>query len=181
MGPWQRTCPSPFGDVTVLWRLSGGAARITRVLLPGAGAGRADTSRSAAGHASRKEVDDTAEKITAFLGGADVRFDLEIIDMGPLPAFQKRVLLAEYEIPRGRVSTYGRIAARVGTPKGARAVGRALACNPFPVIIPCHRAIASTGGLGGFQGGTAMKKRLLVNEGVQFIGEDRVSTSDLYY
>lgn len=175
MGPWHRTCPSPFGDVTVFWRLSGGAARITRVLLPGAGA------RSAAGHASRKEVDDTAEKITAFLGGADVRFDLEMIDMSALPAFQKRVLLAEYEIPRGRVSTYGRIAARVGTPKGARAVGRALACNPFPVIIPCHRAITSRGGLGGFQGGAAMKKRLLVNEGVQFIDDDRVSTSDLYY
>jgi methylated-DNA-[protein]-cysteine S-methyltransferase len=140
-----------------------------------------DAQRNAAEHASRKEVDDTAEKITAFLGGADVSFDLEIIDMGPLPAFQKRVLLAEYEIPRGRVSTYGRIAARVGTPKDARAVGRALACNPFPVIIPCHRAITSRGGLGGFQGGTAMKKRLLVNEGVQFIGEDRVSTSDLYY
>ena len=95
--------------------------------------------------------------------------------------FQRRVLLAEFGIPRGYVSTYGRIARFIRVPDGARAVGNALAGNPFPIVIPCHRALRSDGSIGGFQGGREMKERLLRMEGVR-IGEDgRVVMEHVWY
>jgi len=81
--------------------------------------------------------------------------------------FQQKVLRAVYAIPRGKVSTYQLIAKQIGQPKAARAVGRALASNPFLLIIPCHRVIRSDGALGGYQGGLKMKRALLKKEGVQ--------------
>ena len=69
----------------------------------------------------------------------------------------------------------------IGCAGGGRAVGRALAENPFPILIPCHRAVRSDGGIGGYQGGSAMKRSLLAMEGVEFIGEDRVSMAMVYY
>jgi methylated-DNA-[protein]-cysteine S-methyltransferase len=109
--------------------------------------------------------------IQRFLEGFDVRFELGVLDLDRCPPFQRRVLLAEYAIPRGYVSTYGRIARHIGSPGAARAAGNALARNPFPIAIPCHRALRSGGGLGGFQGGRDMKQRLLEMEGIRF-GED---------
>lgn len=79
--------------------------------------------------------------------------------------FQRKVLLAVSTIPRGEVRTYQSIAKQIGKPKSARAVGRALATNPLPLIIPCHRVICSDGKLGGYQGGLKMKKALLRKEG----------------
>jgi methylated-DNA-[protein]-cysteine S-methyltransferase len=90
------------------------------------------------------------------------------------------VLLAEYGIPRGYVSTYRRIAEHVGSPGGSRAVGGALSGNPFPIIIPCHRAVRSDGGLGGYQGGLEMKKRLLAMEGVG-LTRNKVNMKLVYY
>jgi methylated-DNA-[protein]-cysteine S-methyltransferase len=90
------------------------------------------------------------------------------------PGFQRRVLLAEHGIPRGSVSSYSRIASHLGVERGARAVGSALATNPFPILIPCHRAIRSDGTLGGYQGGLKMKRTLLEMEGVAFDGSGRV-------
>jgi methylated-DNA-[protein]-cysteine S-methyltransferase len=126
-------------------------------------------------------VDDLAGKIAAFLDGADVRFELEFVRLDLCPPFQRRVLLAEYGIPRGSVSTYTRIAAHLGTPGAARAVGNALATNPFPIVIPCHRAIRSDGTLGGYQGGLAMKRALLEQEGVVIDERGRVVSPKLYY
>ena len=87
------------------------------------------------------------------------------LDLGRCSPFQRRVLLAEQAIPRGRLSTYGRLARHLGAPRAARAVGGALARNPFPIVIPCHRAIRGDGSVGGFQGGMALKRRLLEYEG----------------
>ena len=84
-------------------------------------------------------------------------------------------------IPRGRVSTYKRIAAHLGSPTGARAVGNALAGNPFPIIIPCHRAVRSDMSLGGYQGGLSMKRRLLEMEGITFDDTGRIATKKLFY
>ena len=125
--------------------------------------------------------DDLAGWIAAFLDGADVRFALEHVRFDLCPPFQQRVLLAEYAIPRGSVSTYRRIAAHLGVPGGARAVGNALATNPFPIVIPCHRAIRSDGTLGGYQGGLAMKKALLMQEGVDVDERGRVLAPRLFY
>ena len=94
---------------------------------------------------------------------------------------QKRILLAEFRIPRGWVSTYKRIANNIGIHKGARVVGNALAKNPFPIIIPCHRTIKTNGDLGGFQGGIKMKRALLELEGIKFSDRGIVITDRIYY
>ena len=80
--------------------------------------------------------------------------------------FQLAVLTAIQRIPRGRVSSYRRIALAIGCPGGARAVGAALAANPVPLLAPCHRVIRENRRLGGFQGGPDLKRALLALEGV---------------
>jgi methylated-DNA-[protein]-cysteine S-methyltransferase len=86
-----------------------------------------------------------------------------------IPQFQKQVLIMTTMIPKGRVATYRSIAAALGKPNAQRAVGNALARNPFPVIIPCHRVIRSYLSLGGYSGahGTKIKEILLIQEGVK--------------
>ena len=91
------------------------------------------------------------------------------------------MLRAEHAIPRGRVSTYKLIANHIGYPTGARAVGTALATNPFPIIIPCHRAIRADGTLGGFQGGLNMKRALLEMEGINFQDTNHIANQAFYY
>jgi methylated-DNA-[protein]-cysteine S-methyltransferase len=82
------------------------------------------------------------------------------------PFFQK-VWTACAAIPEGKTMTYGQLAAAIGHPKAARAVGTALAANPFAPTVPCHRVIRSDGGLGGYSaaGGLGSKRRLLIKEG----------------
>ncbi len=75
--------------------------------------------------------------------------------------FQRSVLEATRRIPFGETRTYGWVARAIGAPRASRAVGRALATNPIPIIIPCHRVIASDGTLGGYGGGLPLKQRLL--------------------
>jgi methylated-DNA-[protein]-cysteine S-methyltransferase len=80
--------------------------------------------------------------------------------------FQRRVLQRLARLPFGRVISYGELATRSGSPRGARAVGAAMAANPLPVVIPCHRVIESRGKLGGYSSGISNKKKLLAHEGV---------------
>ncbi len=75
--------------------------------------------------------------------------------------FEKRVWSALKEVPYGETRSYKWLAERIGGPKAARAVGNALAKNPIPVIFPCHRIIEAKGTLGGYTGGTDVKRRLL--------------------
>ncbi len=79
--------------------------------------------------------------------------------------FQLKVWDALARVPFGQLITYGELARHVGTPDGARAVGGAVGANPLPIIIPCHRVVASGGGLGGFGAGLDWKRRLLAVEG----------------
>jgi methylated-DNA-[protein]-cysteine S-methyltransferase len=72
---------------------------------------------------------------------------------------------ALWSIPRGQVRTYGQVACAMGKPKAARAVGRACATNPLPLVVPCHRVVAALG-LGGFGPGLAIKRALLSQEGI---------------
>jgi methylated-DNA-[protein]-cysteine S-methyltransferase len=116
-----------------------------------------------------------------FLSGQWVKFDLNLLAFETCSNFQQRVLLAENSIPRGWVSTYGRIGKYIGVNRGARAVGNALACNPFPIIIPCHRAIRSDRTLGGYQGGMEMKRALLEFEGIKISKTGKVITLRYYY
>jgi len=176
--------PTPFGPVALLWSDRDGAPTIFRVLLsrPGQPAERhaADLYPDAR-RGSCPEIDAAAARIRAFLGGEPVIFPLDLVALGTRPAFQQAVLRAEHAIPRGRVSTYGLIAAHLGKPGAGRAVGNALATNPFPLIVPCHRAVRADGSLGGFQGGPAMKRTLLGMEGLVFDRAGRIAAPRFHY
>ena len=113
-------------------------------------------------------------QIENFLLGKTVAFDFSRLDFGIVHGFARRVLKAVCGIPRGFVMTYGGLAASLDVPGGARAVGNALAGNPFPLVIPCHRVIKSDGSLGGFGGGTKLKRSLLELEQVSFNRKKRV-------
>ena len=188
--------PSDFGALGIVWQdtqaveTTAAGARVQRVFLPNPQAAALDTLQPLdtlqmvfPGALSRAcpAISELGERIQHFLAGDPVRFDLGIVALARCSEFQQRVLRAEHGIPRGWVSTYGRIARSLGTPRGARAVGRALARNPFPIIIPCHRAIRSDGHLGGFQGDLEMKRALLEMEGVEVTPAGRVRTHRLYY
>jgi methylated-DNA-[protein]-cysteine S-methyltransferase len=79
--------------------------------------------------------------------------------------FRRRALEAARRIPPGETATYGDLAAEVGSPRAARAVGSAMATNPIPIVVPCHRVVPSTGGLGNYGGGVEIKALLLDLEG----------------
>ena len=83
------------------------------------------------------------------------------LDLSPGSPFQRSVWEAARHIPYGRTSTYGEIAQAVGIPNAARAVGNALANNPVPIIVPCHRVLRADGAWGGYRGGLEIKKVLL--------------------
>lgn len=175
---------TPFGPVAVLWSVYRGQQKILRVLLSKSGVSAkhgVETSLSDSISSSCAEIDDVVNQILAFLNGNDIRFSLNMIRLDICSTFQQKVLRAEHGIPRGRVSTYQRIANHLGYVNGARAVGGALANNPFPIIIPCHRAIRSDGTLGGYQGGLKMKRALLEMEGVFFNALDHVLTEKFFY
>jgi O-6-methylguanine DNA methyltransferase len=104
--------------------------------------------------------------------GNGVRFGKKID--GLLGTFTLRVLKEACRIPRGKVITYGALARAAGVPGAARAVGNVMAGNPLPLIIPCHRVVRTGGYLGGYGGGTELKRFLLRNEGVRFDTNGRV-------
>jgi len=108
-----------------------------------------------------------------YFDGKTVKFPLDVIDTSVCYPFQIEVLKAEWSIPYGKTASYSCVARKIGS-TAYRAVGNALARNPFPIIIPCHRAIRSDRTLGGFQGGLRMKRRILEMEGVEFDTRGRV-------
>ncbi len=107
------------------------------------------------------------EQIIAYFEGSYVKFNRDIhIELSRFTPFTKKVLSICRDITFGRTVSYGRLAEKAGLPAAGRAVGRVLAKNPTPLLIPCHRVIRSDGQLGGFTatGGIAVKKRLLEME-----------------
>ncbi len=175
--------PSAFGPVAAVWWIAESGPRVRQVFLCGKkpASGIVREKFMDARSFSSPEMDRLGDHIQRFLEGQAVVFDLGSTAMEICGGFQRKILLAEYGIPRGRVSTYGRLASHVGAKGGGRAAGRALAENPFPIIIPCHRAIKADGGLGGYQGGTKMKRALLEMEGVLFSASGKVCTEKIFY
>ena len=105
----------------------------------------------------------TREAVLAILSGA-APVSQPPLDLRAGTPFQQSVWAALCEIAPGVTKSYAEVAAAIGSPKAVRAVGRACGANPIPLLIPCHRVLASGGKLGGFSGGLEWKKRLLMVE-----------------
>ncbi|HEX6498502.1 MAG TPA: methylated-DNA--[protein]-cysteine S-methyltransferase [Micromonosporaceae bacterium] len=105
-------------------------------------------------------LDDAARQLTEYLAGDRVDFDLPLADVGG-SRFERAVWAAIAAIPYGQTRTYGQIAATVGEPDAARAVGVACNRNPLPLVVPCHRVVGAGNKLVGFGGGLPRKRFLL--------------------
>jgi methylated-DNA-[protein]-cysteine S-methyltransferase len=114
------------------------------------------------------EVERLVVQLQRYCAGEPVAFESALLDLGGVSAFHRRIYDAARCIGWGHTVTYGELARLAGSPEAARAVGQALGRNPIPIIIPCHRILASGGKIGGFSafGGARTKERLLALEGV---------------
>jgi methylated-DNA-[protein]-cysteine S-methyltransferase len=117
------------------------------------------------------------DEIRRYLDGEAAALRQKIDLMLAISPFHRKVLRKLQDVPRGAVVGYQALGAAVGTPKGARAVGNAMHNNPVPIYVPCHRVIASDGGIGGYGGGVARKLQLLRSEGFA-LGDKAVRLSD---
>ena len=104
-----------------------------------------------------------ARELDQYFAGRRKTFDLDL-DLGGLTPFQRRVLRATARVPYGALVTYRTVAQRAGNVAASRAAGAALGANPVPIVVPCHRVVASDGSLGGYAGGLDAKRHLLAIE-----------------
>lgn len=169
-----------YGNILILWKLKANIPKIYRIYL--------DKEKPVINNLliNNKElscnmIDETIKNINLYFSGKNITFKLDIIDLDICPDFQRKVILTEYNVPRGYISTYKKISTYLHNPNGCRAVGNALAKNPFPIIIPCHRAVKSDGTLGGYQGGIQMKHELLKMEGINFNKNNKILFENIYY
>ncbi|MDX9715332.1 MAG: MGMT family protein [Dissulfurispiraceae bacterium] len=160
-----------FGQVAIVWSRHQGCVMIEGIVIPSPDL---ESSRILkqdypdSQFSSCIEIDELAAQVFAYFSGEKIRFLLDNLRLDQCSLFQQQVLKACFKIPRGRISTYKNIAEQIGRPKAVRAVGTALAKNPFAIIIPCHRVVSSDLKTGGFYGGAGMKRALLELEGVEF-------------
>jgi methylated-DNA-[protein]-cysteine S-methyltransferase len=158
---------TPLGRCGLAW----GTRGIVGVQLPeAAGAERARLLRrfpNAEETEPPASVQDAVNRIAALLAGDSPNLDSIALDLDGVPDFDRRVYEAARTIPLGATRSYGEIAAALGEPGAARAVGQALGRNPCPILIPCHRVLAADGRPGGFSahGGVVTKLQLLAIEG----------------
>ena len=115
-------------------------------------------------HASRDSLTQTRRELDEYFGRERRVFDVPL-DWRLTRGFRREVLRATAEIPYGHTASYRDVATRAGSPGAVRAAGSALATNPLPIVVPCHRVLRTGGGLGGYRGGPEAKARLLSLEG----------------
>jgi len=145
---------------------------ISSVQLPHAGSAFINQLKQNAGKSSQL-TEQVALKLKSYFNGEPQAFDIIPVDLSSLTEFRARILQLIRAIPYGEIRSYLDIAVMAGVPRSARAIGGAMAANPLPVIIPCHRIVAANGRLTGYSapGGLDMKRILLRMEGVEFKGE----------
>ena len=136
----------------------------------GAAAAAVDAQQEPAARLSRAQRL-LVERLQAYAEGRVDDFCDVNVDPGPVSGFRANVISRCRKIPYGTTATYGDLAAAAGSPGAARAVGRCMATNRIPLVIPCHRVVPASGGPGPFTapGGTEMKRRLLAMEARHFL------------
>lgn len=156
----RQTVDTPLGPVTLQAR--GGS--LCRLQLPGSP--DADPGSPDPHPGNDAAITKAAEQIAEYFAGERTAFELDLAPAAGTP-FQHRVWQELQAIPHGAIRTYAQVAASVGRPGAARAVGQANRINPLPIVVPCHRVVASDG-LGGYQGSSGIdrKRWLLRHEGV---------------
>lgn len=121
-----------------------------------------DHETNVAGEHDEERVAHVTSQLKEYFDGQRKVFDLRLQPVGS--EFQHQVWKLVYEIPFGETRSYGQLAAVLKLPSGARAVGRANATNPIPIVVPCHRVIGADGSLTGYAGGLDVKRQLLALE-----------------
>ena len=113
---------------------------------------------------SARPTDDVRRQLHEYFAGKRHEFDLQV-DLRAAHDFGRSVLAELARVPYGELTTYGKLAARAGRPRAARAVGTIMNRNPVPIVLPCHRVVGSSGSLTGYGGGLERKRALLELEG----------------
>lgn len=156
---------APFGSVATLE----GARGLLRVVVSQGDAAeflrREATTLGARVRTVRIGHSPAALQLHEYLAGTRRVFRLRLV-FGELSPFARRVLGELARVPYGRTVSYGELAARAGSPRAARAVGRVMHDNCLPIVLGCHRVIAADGGLGGYGGGLEIKRWLFTREGI---------------
>jgi methylated-DNA-[protein]-cysteine S-methyltransferase len=165
-----------FGHMGLVYRTDRVSAKAVRILLPRSKRETQTIIEVLFPQALKSDGDEVSEirkRIQNFFLGDPNPIPLSLVDTSICKPFQLSVLKKEHAVPRGKTASYGRIANHLNS-RAARAVGGALARNPFPIVVPCHRAVRSDRTLGGYQGGLEMKRQILSMEGVEFDSRGRV-------
>jgi len=147
---WMGLVGSPYGLKRVILPHKSKKAVLDQIASSGCAAESRDTAC----------FGDLPDRLRRYLEGERVVFD-DKPDLAGTTCFQQNVWQTVCDIPYGEIRSYGWIASQLGLPKAARAVGQALARNPVPIVIPCHRVIGGNGNLIGFGGGVEIKEFLL--------------------
>lgn len=155
-GLYIHTFLTLIGSVSVA---EDGSGRVTSLYLPNQNLEPMDENETPV-------LSEAARQVNEYLSGRRTAFDLPLRIGGT--DFQADVLEAVGDIPYGEVRTYAEISENSGHPGAYRAVGTACARNPLPLIIPCHRVVPSSGGIGNYAGGSSLKRRLLELENPDF-------------
>lgn len=167
MDPGIVAFDTPLGACAVRWTEVG----IASVRLPGPATDA--LPRLGVREAVPAQVLAAIEGIVAVLGGGAPDLREVVLDERGIDPFRRAVYAATRTVPPGTTATYGEIARAIGQPDAARDVGAALARNPFPIVVPCHRVVGANGKLTGFSapGGLATKRRMLALEGAPGFGQ----------
>jgi len=156
----QLALDTPIGEL----HLIGGSGRLIQVLLPDSEYISTNNEQLVDGSSDDPCFKDTLDFLEQYFKCEPVNWQGK-----PIPdasSFYMNVWKSLVEVPFGETISYGELAKRAGSPRAARAVGAAMARNPIPILVPCHRVITSSGKLGGFGGGLDMKRWLLRHEGI---------------
>ena len=179
---------SPIGEITIIWRKKP-QFLIEEIILSNPNKTSSQIAKEKyekegelAINKKSKQLNNVLKEMNNYFNEKNYRFSLEYLNLDKLKPFQRAVLEAEFNTEKGTVNTYKDIAKAVNSPKAYRAVGTALAKNPFPIIIPCHRTVKADrtiGGFSGFAGGLESKKTLLELDGLMIQGKKVVGDSPI--